>query len=277
MAIKLGAHVSAAGGFPKALERLHAIGGQALQIFSSSPRSWNTVKTDGAAVRQFVSLKKELNLGPVYFHASYLVNLADDSRVGASSVKSLTAELNLASAMEVKGSIVHLGSFKNENNEVKYPVLIANIGKVLEETPANTLFIIENAGNRKIGQSLDEIGRIIRDLGNPRVRVCLDTCHLHSAGYDLGTPPKLDAFLKEFDAKIGLHLLEVWHANDSRDPFASFHDRHENIGQGTLGLEPFRLLLNHPRMQGLPFIIETPGFDGRGPDLKNLDILRKLL
>ena len=282
--MKIGAHLSIAGGYYKALERIHAIGGNCLQIFSSSPRGWNKSVITDELKQLFLETKKKLAVSDVFFHASYLVNLADDGRIGDESKKSLIAELNVASQLGIIGSIVHIGSFKGDlpavwdvSQDRKYSILIKNINEVLARTPTDTFFIIENAGNKKIGQNIDEITSIIKDVNNERLKVCLDTCHLYSAGYELSTQNKLDAFLVEFDKKIGLQKLVVLHINDSRDPFNSGRDRHENIGEGTLTLEPFKLLIHDKRTQNLAFIIETPGFDGKGPDKKNIDILKGLV
>lgn len=277
MEYKIGAHVSISGGYLRALERITNIGGNCLQIFSTSPRGWHTPAVDSNNGKIFIDAAKKMNIDPIYFHASYLVNLADEGKGGHLSKQVLIAELRAASLMGVKGSIVHLGSFKNDKSESKYKTLIRHIKEVLKDTPDNTLFIIENAGNNKIGQSLDEIAEIIKDVGNSRLRICLDTCHLFSAGYDLRTSDKLEAFIKEFETKIGFDKLEVWHFNDSRDPFSSYRDRHENIGAGSIGQGEFKLIMNHPKFKTLPFIIETPGFDGNGPDKKNIDILKGLL
>ena len=279
---QLGAHLSIAGGYEKALEKIVKIGGNCLQIFSSSPRGWHQAKVTTQEAKSFIQRKKELQVGTVFFHASYLINLADASSIGHLSKQVLIAELAAADKLEIIGSIIHLGSYKNQDTanlipEEKYKILIKNILFVLEHTPKNTFFIIENAGNKKIGQSLTEIARIVKDLDNPRVKICLDTCHLFSAGYDLRTAAKLKQFIKEFDQQISLEKLVAWHFNDSRDAFASGHDRHENIGQGTIGKEEFRLILNHPQFRQLPFILETPGFDKQGPDKKNIDILKSLI
>jgi deoxyribonuclease-4 len=283
--MKIGAHVSTSGGFDKALIRLSEIGGSTMQIFSSSPRGWNFAKVHEKDIILFKEQRPKLAIDPVYFHASYLINLADDGRIGHLSTMSLIAELNVASQLGISGSIVHLGSYKGQKNNEKNKTLIKHLIEVLEATPADTLFIIENAGNNKIGQSLDELAQIIHDIEASlrdiatmnRLRVCLDTCHLFSAGYDLRTTEKLESFLRVFDAKIGLNKLEVWHFNDSKDPFESGRDRHENIGKGTIGLDEFRLILNHPKLNQLPYIIEVPGFDGNGPDKANIDILKSLL
>jgi len=284
MNMNIGAHLSIAGGYHKALERIVDIGGNCLQIFSASPRGWNRATVTDEPKRLFLDTKKRLNIKEVFFHASYLVNLADEGRIGEESKKSLIAELNVASQLEIVGSIVHVGSFKGNlpavwdvSQDKKYSVLINNINETLTSTPQDTFLIIENAGNKKIGQNLDEIASIVRDIDNERLKVCLDTCHLFSAGYELSTKKKMDTFFDEFEKKIGLKKLVVFHINDSKDPFDSGRDRHENIGQGTLSMEPFKLLLHDKRTKDLPFIIETPGFDGNGPDKKNIDILKNLV
>lgn len=281
--MKIGAHLSIAGGYHKALERISDIGGNCLQIFSASPRGWNKAILTEEERKLFLETKERLGINEVFFHASYLVNLADEERIGEESKKSLVAELNVASQLGIVGSIVHTGSFKGNPPSVwnmedtKYQVLIHNIKEVLDNTPSDTFLILENAGNKKIGQNIDELASIIRDVGSDRLKVCLDTCHLFSAGYELATQKKLDDFFDEFETKIGLHKLVVFHINDSRDPFDSGRDRHENIGQGTLSIAPFKLLLKDERTKNLPLIIETPGFDGKGPDKKNIDILKSLV
>jgi len=286
MNYKLGAHLSIAGGYSKAIERIVDIGGNCLQIFSSSPRSWNFAKVDETKIKKFLPLKSKLSIDPIYFHASYLVNLADGSRIGHLSKQSLIAEMSIAPLLQIKGSIVHLGSFKNFQfspdligiqSNLKYKTLIKNIKEILEKTPKESLFIIENAGNRKIGQTLEEISQIIKDVNDKRVRLCLDTCHLFSNGYRFSIDKELDLFLEKLDELDLLDKLEVWHVNDSRDPFNSGHDRHDNIGQGTIGLDEFKTLLNHSKTKNYPFIIETPGFNDEGPDKKNLDILKSLI
>lgn len=288
--IKLGAHQSIAGGYTQALERINNIGGNCLQIFSSSPRGWNFAKITEQQITDFVNLKNKLKIDPIYFHATYLINLADDSRIGHMSKMSLISEMNLAPKLGIKGSIIHLGSYKEKKGlpienyliddrlqDNKYKVLISNIKEILDKTPQEALFIIENAGNRKIGQTLEEITQIVKNIDNARIKICFDTCHLFSNGYKFGNNKELDLFLDKLDDLDLLDKLEVWHINDSRDEFNSGHDRHENIGQGTIGLDEFKTLINHKKTRDYPFIIETPGFDGNGPDKKNLDILKSLI
>lgn len=274
---RLGAHVSISGGYIQALEKIVRMGGTCLQIFSSSPRGWNFTTLDSVEIEAFRERKRSLNVDPIYFHASYLINLADSAKTGHLSKLSLISELDAAAKLNIKGSIIHLGSFKKEPTEAKMTNLITHIKEILSQTPEESLFIIENAGNHKIGQSLEEIALIMERVNSKRVRICLDTCHLYSAGYDITDAGTLELFLDRFQSLIGIKYLELFHANDSRDPFHAGHDRHENIGEGSMGLTPFQLLLSHPKTKSLPFIIETPGFDNRGPDKHNLDVLKRLV
>ncbi len=286
MKIKIGAHLSISGGYANPLKKIKEIGGNTLQIFSTSPRGWSFAKPSEAEVAEFKELKKEFDIDPIYFHASYLINLGNHERGGEISKNSLKHELKLAAKMGVKGSIVHLGSFKNHDEKVApadikqqehFQTLVDNIKDILKDSPEESLFMIENAGNRKIGRTIEEIATIIKSVNNNRLRVCLDTCHLHAAGYDISTIEKLDEFLAVFDKLIGLKKLELWHLNDSRDPFGSLRDRHDNIGEGMIGADVFRIIINHDKLKNIPFIIETPGFDDNGPDKKNIDILKSLI
>ncbi len=273
--MRIGAHVSITGGYGAAVKKIAALGGNTLQMFSTSPQAWGHREVAEKEKEAFRAAVEEYRIEPVYFHASYLVNLADTGRVGKSAKSFLIHELALAAELGVRGSIVHVGSWKGEKPD--YGALAATIGEILAATPKESLFIFENSGTRKIGLTLEEIGTVAGKVSDRRLKVCLDTCHLFAAGYDITTREKLDAFLEKFDEKVGLERLEVWHLNDSRDPFGSYRDRHENIGEGYIGLEPFRTLLRHPKLKNLPFILEVPGFDGGGPDKKNLDIVKKLI
>lgn len=282
---RIGAHQSISQGYTSALKSVKNIGGNCLQIFSSSPRTWQSATVADSVVIDFKDTKEDLKIDPAFFHACYLINLADSGYVGEKSVTSLINELNLANEMGLIGSIVHPGSFKKTEKKVydftqvdenAYTIFLKNIQKVLENTSDNTLIILENSGTRKIGSTIDELAKIIKDLKDSRIRICLDTCHLHAAGYGITTEDKVEAFLYNFDKEIGVKKLAVIHANDSKDPPRSFRDRHENIGKGQVGLKVFYLLLNHPQLREKPFIIEVPGFDGHGPDKKNIDILKKM-
>lgn len=276
MSLKLGAHLSIAGGYHNALTKTQEIGGNSLQIFSSSPRNWGVQPVDQTQIQTFLEVKNNLAIDPIYFHASYLVNFADNDRIGKASVKTLTDELNLAKKMNVVGSIIHLGSFKQEDKPTpeQYDVVFKNVQAVLDATPDGTYFIIENAGNKKLNWSLEELGFIVKTLNHERIKVCLDTCHLWGAGYDLSSSEKFEKYFEEFDQKVGLEKLEVFQINDSKDPLGSFRDRHENLGMGQIAEEEFRLLVNSPITKDKPMILEVPGLDKKGPDKANIDKFR---
>jgi len=279
----IGAHLSISGGFHKALESIKKKEGNCLQIFSSSPRTWQVATLSKEDISLFIKRKHSLQIDPIFFHAMYLINLADPGQTGEKSINALIHELSLAPQLAIMGSIVHTGSFKSKDkslscrDKANYPVLLKNIKIVLDNSPKESLLILENAGNRKIGQIIDQLAEIIEDVGNDRIRICLDTCHLHAAGYDLSTNESFEQFIDEFDQKIGIHKLAVVHMNDSRDLRGDLRDRHENIGEGHVGIEVFDHFINNSRTKNIPFIIETPGFDNKGPDKKNIDILKKLI
>ena len=273
------------GGYSKAVKDVAKIGGNCLQIFSTSPRSWRPASVKEEEKQKFKDTVKEYSVSPVYFHASYLINLAGMEDVRLKSINSIIAELTVAEEFGVKGTVVHLGSFKHgrdeeigsdffKENRQSYNVLFDSIREILKETPEDTLFVIENMGMRKIGRSLEEIAFIMEKINSKRVRVCLDTCHLHAAGEDLSTEESFNNFIKRFEKNIGISFLEFFHINDSKDDFASLRDRHENIGEGTVPETVFSLLLNHPKTKNMPFITEVHGFDSKGPDKKNIDRIK---
>lgn len=284
--VKIGAHVSIAGGYIQSLERIVGMGGNCMQIFSSSPRSWIIPSISKETIQEFINKKNELVIGSIYFHATYLVNLADNDIIGERSKKALVTDLKLADSLGMQGVVVHLGSFKNGTKEnpykhttidpLEYEILLRNIRDVLELSEVQTPLLIENAGTRKIGWNIDEIAFIIKSIGSNRLKVCLDTCHLHAAGYDLSTEEKYKAFFDHFDKEIGLKKLELIHFNDSKDPFESFRDRHENIGEGEISETVFYNLTQEEQTKNLPFILEVPGFDKKGPDEKNIMIVKEI-
>lgn len=278
--LNIGAHKSAAGGYTKACKRVDDIGGSCLQLFSSSPRTWAGADLTDEEVKDFKEAKADLGLDPAVFHAPYLVNLADRGSTGKKSVKAMITELEVASECGIIGSVVHVGSYKTDDEKPEdddhYQHLLDNIQTVLDETPEDSWFIIENMGTRKIGKSIEQIAQLIDDLDeHKRLKVCLDTCHLHAAGVDLSTDEKFDQFFADFDKQIGLDRLEVIHVNDSRDEFGSLRDRHENIGEGEIPEGVFANIVNSEPTKDLPLIIETPGFGDNGPDQKNIERLRE--
>jgi deoxyribonuclease-4 len=275
--LNIGAHQSAAGGYGKAVERAADIGATSLQIFSSSPRSWAGANLSKEDVNAFKEVKEEYGIDPVVFHAPYLINLADRGATGEKSIQAMTEELNVAARCGIIGSVVHVGSWKTDDespeDDEHFEHLIKSLKTVLKDTDPAADFLIENMGTRKIGKSFEEVGRIIDACdGDERLKVCLDTCHLHAAGFDLAEG--YEDFFQQFDELVGLQRLSVIHVNDSRDDFGSLRDRHANLGEGEIDERVFKNLVTKSPTKDLPLILETPGFDGKGPDEENIKILR---
>jgi deoxyribonuclease-4 len=277
--LNIGAHKSAAGGYVKSAQRVADITGSCMQLFSSSPRTWAGADLTVEEVEEFKEAKNELGLDPAVFHAPYLINLADRGSTGEKSVQAMIDELNTAARCGIIGSVVHVGSYKTDDEQPvdneHYEHLINNIQTVLDESDGQADFYIENMGTRKIGKSIEQIARLIEDCGShERLKVCLDTCHLHAAGIDLSTEGAYNEFFNTFDKEIGLDRLGVIHVNDSRDEFGSLRDRHANIGEGEIPAGVFSNIVSKSPTKGLPLIIETPGFGDSGPDKENIDRLQ---
>lgn len=275
-----GAHVSTAGGLENAPERAQNIGADAIQIFGSAPQSFRYSEPKTLQIELFKKRSKDANIHPVFFHGVYLINLASEkTQLVSLAIDSLVAYQKLASDISALGTIFHLGSHKGRGlKEVLKQVVDACL-EILEKSPREVFLIFENAAatGGKIGGSFSEIGEIIKAIGSPQIKVCMDTCHAFTSGYAIHEKEGLDSTLSEFDKEIGLERLVAIHANDSKAPLLSGVDRHENIGEGYIGKAGFEVIVNHPKLHNLPFIIEVPGFDQKGPDRKNLEILRSLV
>jgi len=271
---RIGAHLSIAGGVDKAVERLAKMGGNCLQVFSASPKSWEVPTISGklpAAAR------------PGFIHAKYLINLASDREdLLKKSIASLTYDLRVANLIGAVGVIVHLGSHQGRGFEAVKVALTHSINNILQDTQGPARLIIENSAGQqgKLCSQLSEIKSIFGSVNSPRMAWCLDTCHAYNAGYSLGKGS--ENWLIHSDIVTEATRLDLvgrlicLHVNDSRDDFASGHDRHANLGEGKMGKELLAQYVNHPKLRHLPLIIETPGFDKTGPDKKNLDILKSL-
>lgn len=276
--MKIGAHVSAAGGIQNAVERITAIGGNCLQIFVSSPRGWQKNTITDEQVAAFGKNLADANVGPVFIHGLYLANISTDQvELREKSIDALSWALSVADRIGAEGVIYHTGSKKDRDQAEAMDNVVDAMKEILRRAPGKSKLIVEGSApqNGKVGVTFDELGEMIKRVDSPRIAVCLDTCHTHQAGYDLSTTKAIDATLAEFDAKVGLDRLVVVHANDIKPPPAAL-DRHENIGAGVLGEAGFAALLHHPTLRDLPWILEVPGFDGNGPDARNIQIMQKL-
>ncbi len=277
--MKIGAHVSTAGGIHLVPERAAAIGAEAAQIFTSIPQTWRKRKITDEQVRGFIEGMAERGIGPAFIHGIYLVNLATATPEQlVKSEDSLVTDLAAAERIGAEGVIFHVGVFRTPTFDDIAPQIAAAMRRVLDAVPGGARLIIENAaGERKgVGAHFSQIGALIREIGSERVRVCLDTQHAFASGYDQTTRAGVERMMDEFDREIGADRLAAVHANDSKVPCGRGVDRHENIGEGHIGLDGFRQIVAHPALRRVPFLLEVPGFDGNGPDAKNVAILKSL-
>ncbi len=280
--MKLGAHVSTSGGIDKAIGRGKEIGCETIQIFGSSPQSWAFKPVPEAQMEAFRDKADEAGISDVFFHAIYLINLGTPNLVNVEKgVQSLINYMKLASDLGIKGVIFHPGSHKGKGYEGILQQTVSSIEKVLENSPEGPWLTLENTAGmgQHIGARFDELGRIISSVDpahRGRLRICLDTQHSYAAGYDIATKEGLDSMLAEFDEHIGLERLAAVHANDSKYPLGGGVDRHENIGQGHIGLQGFENIMTNPAFHKVPFFLEVPGLENKGPDKENLDILKEI-
>ncbi len=275
--MKVGAHVSTAGGLPTAFKRAQEIGAETIQIFGSPPQSWRRKEPSDEEAAEFRARMAETGIEPVFIHAAYLINLGTPNpELLAKSIDSLSFSVGLCSRSGALGSIFHVGSHKGAGFEAVLPQILSAIGQVLEATPEDAWVILENSAGmgNSVGSKLTELGAMMRGVGSPRVKVCFDTEHAYAAGYDVAHKDGLEAALEELDRELGIANLVAVHANDSKIALGGGVDRHENIGEGEIGREGFEVIMAHPALRDIPFVLEVPGFRGEGPDRENVDILK---
>lgn len=274
----IGGHVSAAGGLKNAVANAKAIGAEAMQIFGASPQSWRTKQPSEEDVAAYREAYESSGLKGCYLHAAYLVNLASSNPdFYTNSVQSLTDHLKIAEAIGAEGLIFHLGSSKGWNRKEAIAQEIEGVKKVLRAVPGRAKLFLENSagGGDRIGATLEEVAQILKGANSDRVAVCYDTAHGFEAGLvPAYTKASVKSLLDTWDTAIGLGKLEVIHANDSMTAAGSFHDKHENIGEGHIGLVGFKALAGEARLHSKTWLLEVPGFEGAGPDRRNIEILR---
>ena len=277
--MRIGAQISSAGGADKVFERAELIEAEAIQMFISAPQQWRAPALSDEVVARFISERERAGL-PVFFHGIYLVNLGTaDEALLQRSVSSLTQWMDWAARLGAIGTIFHAGSHLGVGFDAVLPQICRSIEAILSATPETALLILENNAGQGagIGTSFGELGAIIRGCGdNPRLAVCIDTCHAFAMGYDIATTDGCDKAMQEFDQEIGFPRLVAVHANDSKMELGGMHDRHENIGDGHIGSDGFRTILGHSAYADVPFLLEVPGIEGKGPDAENIRRLKAL-
>jgi deoxyribonuclease-4 len=283
----LGAHQSIAGGLTRAVDRAVETGCECLQIFTRNINQWQTTPIDPAAAQAFREAVAAAGLACVVAHDSYLINpAAADAELRTKSIAGLVEELRRADLLGIRWVVAHPGAAGEQPVDRAVSRAAEGIARALKQTAALEagILIETTAGQGScLGATFAEIAALLAVIDKAgfaeRVGVCLDTCHVFAAGYPLAPAAALDDTLDQFDSQIGLDRLKLIHANDSKKDLGSRVDRHEGIGQGKIGPEAFRLLMRHPRLAGIPVVLETPkegpyGKPDPDNDRGNLALLR---
>jgi deoxyribonuclease-4 len=280
---RIGIHTSSSGGVENAAERAYRLGCNTFQIFSSSPRQWKPYALGRPQCEEMNRLRSKYDLKPLVIHTNYLVNLAGTSELFLrKSVEAFRGEIERALALCAEYLVLHPGSFRGADRGkglVQTAAAISAASNGLDLAKGGLTILIENTAGAEysLGGSFEQVAEVIEHLRNHvPVAACIDTCHVHVAGYDIVSEDGFAATMQKLDATIGLKNAPVWHCNDAKAACGSKLDRHQHIGKGTIGVEPFRRLLNDPRVAQAAFIAETP-IDEPGDDRRNVAVLKKLV
>ena len=279
----VGIHTSTSGGVAMAAERAYRLGANTFQIFSSSPRQWKPYELAGSQCTEMARLRDQYRIGPLVIHTSYLVNLASATpEFHRKSVAAFRGELERALALCADYLVLHPGSFRGRSREEGLRLVadsIAEAAQGLNLEKSKLKVLLENTAGAEfsLGGSFDQVAHLLEYLKPVcPAGACIDTCHTHVSGYDIVSEAGWQETMRQLNECIGLENVHVWHCNDAKDARGSKRDRHEHIGKGTIGLEPFRRLLNDPRTKHAAFIAETP-IDDPGDDLRNIETLKSLV
>jgi deoxyribonuclease-4 len=287
---RIGAHMSVAGGLPRAVERAVAHRCDALQIFAKNASQWRGRTLPPEEIREFRARVRAVGIGPVVSHASYLINLATTNpALRLQSLEAMGDELDRAEALGLLGVVLHPGCYTLGSEAQGLRLIADGLLELLRaRRRGRTMILIEQTAGQgtALGATFEQLASIIAMTNDHRrVGVCLDTCHLIASGYDLCSPEGYASTFTQFGQLVGFDRLKVFHMNDSKKPLGSRVDRHEHIGEGCLGLEPFRRIVNDRRFRHLPMLLETPKEECRAKgaieidrhDARNLNILRSLI
>jgi deoxyribonuclease IV len=280
---RIGIHTSSAGGVQNAAERAYRLGCNAFQIFSSSPRQWAPYTLSRPQCDEMMRLRETYDLKPLAIHVNYLVNLASTTPLFLKkSIAAFRGEVERALALCADYLVLHPGSFRGTDREaglIQTSAAIAAATQGLDLAKGYLTILIENTAGAEysLGGSFEQVAEVLERLRNTvPVAACIDTCHTHVAGYDIVSEEGMRQTLTHLDETVGLKNVPVWHCNDAKAACGSKLDRHQQIGEGSIGLEPFRRLLNDTRLAHAAFIAETP-IDKPGDDRRNIAALKGLV
>lgn len=279
---RVGIHTSIAGGVENAAERAWRLGCTTFQIFSSSPRQWKPYELGRKQCNAMRGLREKYDLKPLVIHANYLINVAGTTAYFHSrSIEAFRGEVERALALCAEYLVLHPGSYRGGSREeglVRAAQAIEAATRGSDLAKGGLTVLIENTAGAEfsLGGNFEQVAELVQRLrGIIPVAACIDTCHVHVAGYDIVSEEGMRQTLRYLELAIGLRNIPVWHCNDAKAVFGSKLDRHQHIGKGTIGLEPFRRLLSDPRLAQAAFIAETP-IDAPGDDMRNVGTLRSL-
>lgn len=278
----LGAHMSTAGGFDKALYRGQQVGCQAIQIFTKQPSRWDARPISSDDVARFQAARQETGIAAVFAHDAYLINLASvEPDPWERSVKAFAIELERCQTLGLPYLVTHAGAHRGAGEAVGLARIVEALDRVCADSVgANVTILLETTAGQGgyLCYSFEHIGWIIQHAHHPeRLGICFDTCHVFAAGYEIRTREGYAETMRQLDTAVGLDRLKAFHLNDSLKGLGSRVDRHAHIGKGQLGLNPFRLVLNDPRFQSCPMILETEKGPEMAEDRENLRVLRSLI
>jgi len=280
---RIGIHTSSAGGPENAAERAYRLGCNTFQVFSSSPRQWKPYELGRPQCDEMKRLRDKYDLKPLVVHTNYLINLATMTEAFLhKSIEAFRGEIERALALCAEYLVLHPGSFRGADREkglLQTAAAISASAHGLDLAKGGLTILIENTAGAEfsLGGSFEQVAEVIEHLRNHLpVAACIDTCHVHVSGYDIVSEAGFRDTLNKLHATIGLKNVPVFHCNDAKAARGSKLDRHQHIGKGTIGVEPFRRLLNDPRLSHCAFIAETP-IDEPGDDCRNVDALKKLV
>jgi deoxyribonuclease-4 len=270
--------MSVAGGLPLAVDRAVVHRCEAFQIFAKNANQWRGRVLPPREIREFKSKLKTAGIGPVVSHASYLINLAStDGPLRRQSIDAMGDEIDRAESLGLLGVVLHPGCYTRGSEAGGLELIAEALLELLAaRRRGRTMVILEHTAGQgtSLGSTFEQLASILAKTNDHRrIGVCLDTCHLLASGYDICSPEGYANTFAQFVRLIGVPRLKVLHLNDSKKPLASHVDRHEHIGQGYLGLDPFRRIVNDPRFRGLPMLLETPKTEGRPPGRVEVDPL----
>lgn len=277
--MRLGLHLSVAGGLAKTAARAEALGCECLQLFGRNARGWRGRTYNPGEVERFRALARAADITPVVVHSSYLVNLASPDRaLHRQSVGSVADDLARASTLEAAFVVVHFGHHMGAGSASGARAVASAVRSILRGAPKGVMLLLENSAGRatEMGAEWSDFARVLDGLDRTApVGVCFDTCHAHAAGHRLDGPRRVGRALRAFDSAVGLSRLRLVHLNDSRAPAGSHVDLHQHIGRGTIGDVGLRSLLRRPELRRVPAILETP-IQRRGDDRRNLRRAKRL-